>query len=272
MAGPKILLKVVQDCQPFSSVEGSRALTSIDLPHICNASPLSLYNTDVRGADVHFTQKGTEYQFITQPNRIKEELSKYPNAPWPEIEYNSTGSNLPISVINPEDAYCIFTFRRTYWMNMAGVTRNQLVLADETYLIPKNFPKIGPAPDGNVDNKIKNVFNLSGDERLFVKFKNTPRRIWGTDTGFETYKPNQLGQLTKTINRSGGPIYDNIMMWKCIDPKTGTYKEPPLYYKWMNEMIFRSFFGSVDGAEHRGNIAIEAKDPGRMVPFDFDRQ
>ena len=272
MAGPKILLKVVQDCQPFSSVEGSRALTSIDLPHICNASPLSLYNTDVRGADVHFTQKGTEYQFITQPNRIKEELSKYPNAPWPEIQYNSTGSNLPISVINPEDAYCIFTFRRTYWMNMAGVTRNQLVLADETYLIPKNFPKIGPAPDGNVDNKIKNVFNLSGDERLFVKFKNTPRRIWGTDTGFETYKPNQLGQLTKTINRSGGPIYDNIMMWKCIDPKTGTYKEPPLYYKWMNEMIFRSFFGSVDGAEHRGNIAIEAKDPGRMVPFDFDRQ
>ena len=274
MAGPKILLKVVQRCQPFSPVEGSRAVTSINLPQICNASPLSLYSTDVRGEDVHFTQNGTDYEFVTQPNQIRNQLSQpeYKDAPWPDLIFSSDVQGLPIQVADPQDAYCIYTFTRTYWMNMAGVTRNQLIFADETYLIPKNAPKTGPPPDGNVDNKIKNVFNLSADNNLHIKFKNTPRRISGTDTAFDTYKPNQLGQLTKSLSsQAGGPINDNIMIWKCIDPVTGKYKEPTLYYKWMNEMIFRSFFGSVDAAENRGNIIMESKDPGSTIPFDFSR-
>jgi len=270
MAGPKILLKVVQDCQAYSSVANTRPFVSIDLPQICNASVNSLYSTDVNGADVRFIQNGPEYTFISQPAQIKEQLVTFSKAPWPELEFVGNTTDLPVKVINPEDSYCIFTFRRTYWINMGGTTRDQLVFADETYLIPKNAPKIGPAPDGNVENKVKNIVNLSADETLFIKFKNTPRRIWGTDTAFDTYKPNELGQLTKTINRSGGPIYDNIMMWKCIDPATGQYRDPPAYYKWMNEMIFRSFFSSADRAEHRGNYTADTKNPGNMVPLEYD--
>lgn len=272
MAGPKVLLKVVQSCQPVSFVAGSRPLLPFNLPHICNASPTAVSSRDISGPDVTFRLNGSDYAFITNPNKIQEQISKYSAAPWPELKYNQPGSDMPVELVNgTEDGECIFTFTRTFWMNMAGEERNALVYSTETYLIPKDINKSDfPKPDGNATNKIKNIFNLNDDNTLYIKFKNIPRKLRAVDTQFDTYRPNKLGQLTKSIMRQGnGPIYDNIVMWQCIDAKTGGYIEPPTYYKWMNEMIFRAHFGSADGAENKGSLSLRSQDPSDWIPFEL---
>ena len=271
MAGPKVLIKVVQDCQGVSFVSSTLPETSTALPHICNASIIALKSKNFSGPDVSFIQKGTDYVFITNPNKIREQMNKYPTAEWPELKFNESGSETPVQLVNPTDAECMITFKRTFWMNMAGKERNVLVYSDETYIIPKDIDKSDfPEPDGNTKNKVKNIFNLTDDDTLYVRFKNTPRKLRAMDTQFDTYKPNNLGQLIKDIRQQmGDQIYDNIVMWQCVDTETGSYTEPPTYYKWLNEMIFRSYFGSVDGAENKGAFSIKSQDPGDWIPFEL---
>jgi hypothetical protein len=272
MAGPKILLKVVQACQPVSFVAGSPPLLPFTLPHICNAFPHAVHSKDISGPDVNFRWNGPDYTFITNPAKIKEQIAKYPDAPWPELKYNQAGSDMPVELVNgTENAGCILSFQRSFWMSMAGEDRNALVYSTETYLIPKDIDKSNfPKPDGQVENKVKNIFNLNEDDTLYVKFKNIPRKLRSIDTQFDTYRPNKLGQLTKSImQQGGGPVYDNMVMWQCIDAKTGGYIEPPTYYKWMNEMIFRAYFGSVDGAENKGALSLRSQDPSDWIPFEL---
>lgn len=271
MAGPKVLLKVTQACQPVSFVAGTAPLLPFTLSHICNAFPGSIHSKDISGPDLTFRWNGANYVFITNPNKVKEQIETYPDAPWPELKYYEPGSDMPVELINKEDGECILSFTRTFWMNMAGEDRNALVYSTETYLIPKDIDKSDfPDPDGEVKNKVKNIFNLNQDDTLYVKFKNIPRKLRAVDTQFDTYRPNKLGQLTKSIMRQGGgPVYDNIVMWQCIDAKTGGYIEPPTYYKWMNEMIFRAHFGSADGAENKGALSLRSQDPSDWIPFEL---
>jgi hypothetical protein len=126
-------------------------------------------------------------------------------------------------------------------------------------------------PDGNITNKVINIFNLDNTFDLIVDFKRIPRALRGKDTSFDLYDPNENGDLIKSIIPSpGGPIDGSLRVWKCLDAKTGYPIPLTNYYKILNEMIFRNHFGSVDGVEHLGRIKSKTKDETYWVPYDYD--
>jgi hypothetical protein len=86
------------------------------------------------------------------------------------------------------------------------------------------------------------------------------------------YEPNDVGALSKSIYPApGGPIDGSFRIWKCIDSKTGQYVQPySPYYYWLNEMLFRTYFGSVDGLEYQGRETVQSKDEGYWIPYDFN--
>ena len=162
---------------------------------------------------------------------------------------------------------------RFFTLNMGGEERNQLVKAEERYVLPIsiNIPSAGSRPpDGNVTNKVKNIFNLDNFNELKVKFRRIGRKIKGMDNYFQLYKPNAFGSLSRSIGGPiGGPSDPVPRYWHCYDTITGLESNPPNYFKWLNEMVFRGFYGSVDGAEFKGKFVAESKEATNWVPYDY---
>jgi len=163
-----------------------------------------------------------------------------------------------------------FVTERKFFLNLHGKEIAQQVIAKYNYIVP-----LGPAepdipPDGDLKNKVYNIFNLDNTDNLFIEFKRIPRAIKGVDTQYEMFEPDTYGNLTKsTTPAEGGPIDASLRMWKCLDPKTGSYIKPPPYYNWLNEMIFRLYFGSADGVEYQGRNTTKSKDIMYWIPYDY---
>lgn len=243
---PKILKKVEYQCLIYND------LISSNVDSICpeTSVPDLLSGEDETFRDVG---AGRTIKYELSEQSIADTKAKYPKLQWPEND------NINHIV------------ERTFFLDLQGSERAQGVTATYSYICP-----IGPSepdiePDGSVTNKIYNIFNLDDTDTLHVDFKRIPRLLRNKDTQFDMYEPNNFGELTKSIYPApGGPIDGSFRVWKCIDTKTGKYVEPynPYYY-WLNEMIFRTYFGSTDGIEHRGREKVQSKDEGYWIPYDY---
>jgi len=166
----------------------------------------------------------------------------------------------------------LYTVTRFFMLNMSGKERNQLVKSTETYLLPiaVRDKSDHTEPDGSVTTKVKNIFNLDNINQLNVKPKRIPRKIKGIDNNFDLYKPNALGALTKSlIPAPGGPIDSTPKYWHCFDTEYGNLVDTPDYFKMLNEMIFRGYYGSMDAAEFKGSLFAESKELTNWVPYDY---
>ena len=206
----------------------------------------------VEGRDEVIDTGGIDAKYSLSEASIKKIKNSYPDLVWPEND-----------AVN-------FIAERKFFLNLHGKEKAQQVIAKYNYITP-----LGPAepdipPDGDVKNKVYNIFNLDKTNELIVEFKRIPRAIKGVDTQYEIFEPNDFGELTKSITPPvGGPIDASLRMWKCLDPKTGAYIKPPVYYNWLNEMIFRLYFGSADGIEYQGRNKTKSKDIMYWIPYDY---
>ena len=123
------------------------------------------------------------------------------------------------------------------------------------------------------DYQIKSVIDFGSP--VYMKFRVMPsRKLKYYDQRFNKYYPTENGGLSKSTYRPG-TISDNSTLmpfeyhcWRCVDDD-GEYVDTPPFYKMMNEMIFRGFFGSTDGVEQTNEKILTSKEPWEWIPYDF---
>jgi hypothetical protein len=241
----KILKKVQFECLQYNDMK------SLNADSVC----LDTTVPDILSGDDESLRNIGQYQTYELSKKLIEDTkAKYPNLKWPE---------------NNDINYVV---ERTFFLNFHGSERAQGITATYSYICPIGPSQPDVEPDGNVKNKIYNIFNLDKTEKLHVDFKRIPRLLRNKDTQFDMYEPNDVGALSKSIYPApGGPIDGSFRIWKCIDSKTGQYVQPySPYYYWLNEMLFRTYFGSVDGLEYQGRETVQSKDEGYWIPYDFN--
>lgn len=245
---PKILKEVRIVCIRFNDQITSLAEEICVMPSTYGGAE-SLPN----GADESFDQRTGDTRYILSKKNIDAQKAKYPTLKWPE-------NDTPNEIIE-----------RQFFLNFAGIEKAQLVKATYSYILPIIETKIEKPSKTTVQDRVYNIFNLDDINNILVDFKRIPRAIKGKDTIYDIYEPNDLGQLTKSIIPApGGPIDCTFRAWRCIDVLTGKYITTPLYYQWLNEMLFRGFYGSKDGIEHKGKINAESKDETYWIPYDYN--
>lgn len=261
----KILISTEYVCKIVNDTYSS------NVSNICPSITTQLDPITSTDPDMTFERSGNSIKYITSRSKIREQAAKYKDIEW----------NIP----NDGEAFdskTIYSVERNFFLNGLSQERNQLVTVIETYIIPTvKFSDQVPISakdnessnyaDGYVKNKVGHIFDLTNTNQLKVRFKRIPRKWKGIDTYYDVYKPNYLGELParSIIPSPGGPIDHTLKFWQCISSKTGKYIDPPLYFKWLNEMIFRAYYGSVDAAEHCGRSTCESREISEWIPYDY---
>ena len=123
------------------------------------------------------------------------------------------------------------------------------------------------------DYQIKTVIDFNSP--VYMKFRVMPsRKLKYYDQRFEKMYPGEDGGLAKSVYGASTYTASDALMpfeyhcWRCVDDD-GEYVDTPPFYKMMNEMIFRGFFGSTDGVEQTNEKILTSKDPWEWIPYDF---
>lgn len=194
-------------------------------------------------------------------NKIAEEKAKYPMvSEWVE-------DNFDISLGKRE---------RTFFLSCNDPADNNFQIKDvlvrsfETFIYPKVEELSG---------YVKDVINLDSSQELYVKIKNIPRKIKTLDRYYLRYDYDTNGNIAPSLEGAdtGGPMNCGFPAWMCIgvddegsNPAThGNYIETPDFFKMQNEMIFRAFFGSVDGIEHKNTNIVGTKEFWEWIPYEY---
>lgn len=156
---------------------------------------------------------------------------------------------------------------------MGGVddlAKDTLIAIRETYLRPVS-------PLGR-NTKFKTFIGLDGiaipSTQLRVRFRNMPRQLKSVDSeSFEKYIYDKSGNLSKgngvfSRARSFGQLANNFVCWKCIGEDGKVLSDPPAFFKVMNEMHYRAFFGSSDLIEHKGDV-MDTQDAWEWIPYEL---
>ena len=191
-------------------------------------------------------------------NRIEEEKAKYPNV----LEWRESGEER----------------KRTFFLSCRNSNdtkglKDVQVESYETFIYPKIAGFSGD------QDLVRNLINLDNSAELYVKIKNVPRKIKTLDRLFLRYDYDTKGNIIPSSAgaNTGGALNCGFPAWMCIgvnnganDPATwGNYIETPDFFKMQNEMIFRAFFGSVDGVEHKNTNIVGTKEFWEWIPYEY---
>jgi len=258
-AMPKILLETKYVCEQLND------FVSLEMQNIC---PVSMRNPQTKqagigdGIDENFIYEGNTFTYIPSARQLAVQFGKYSGVQWPPKTADGGYENKYLYFVN-----------REFFINAFGKERNQLVKSTEKYLLPvlPELEKVAErTADGDLLNKVKDIFNLNNTTKLFVKVKRIPRKLRKYDPYYDRYIPNYLGELTKSlIPGPGGPVDSTLQFWHCIDYVTGQYTDLPRYFKWLNEMIYRAYYGSTDAVEHSGKNLSESRETFDWIPYDY---
>ena len=265
----KILAETKYYCYPTLVVTSNEGLQySTDDPEAANICGSNI-KTDLVFPDGQDTEilsvklgkgsdRGNAIVYAVPETIIKNEKAKYPAiTKWEKVEL--AGPTGPT---------------RSFYINTDKGNNDIYVEVTETYWMPAKsyIEKDYQEPIGFVHNKVQDIFNLNDTSSLKVRFVNIPRKLKGVDQHYDRYEPNANGgysQGTLKYGR-GGPVANDLMFWTCIDSKTGKRTKLSGFYQYMNEMIFRCFFGSADGVENKNSDISDSKEPWEWIPYEYD--
>jgi hypothetical protein len=133
---------------------------------------------------------------------------------------------------------------------------------------------------------IANTVNLSNSNNISVMIKKIPRMLRGVDLLSTVYRPgalsdyrqigftNPLIPLEIDLVVDNGRINNSFYVWFALEIQNNStlryVSELPDFLKLQNEMVFRSFFGSVDRIENKTD-SIVAGYPWEIIPFEYDK-
>ena len=210
------------------------------------------------GIDENFNQSGGKIVYETSQSGIISEMNRlsslYPNISWSstppalwdksqEYFYGSVASKKLLVCIGDDTKDMIFSCRETY-IRPVGTTNKER-------------------------GKIKDMLDLTSNT-LKIKFRNLPRKIKGIDTAaFQAYTYDKNGNLIKSLSTpTDGGRGNNFVCWHCINP-SGQFVNPSGFLVAQNEMIYRNFFGSVDGIENKNSEYMDTQEAWEWIPYEY---
>lgn len=250
-ATPKVLVEAEYGCVAAKgNTIGVGQLTS-ETGQVCDSeTPFDIDGPDVKA------KLNIGDTTITNLKKDQEKTAFYPNvSTWTKYTYSS-------SRIEQADKWI--------WIN-GGTLSNSYPLFDTLVGIKEEFEIA--ADNLFAKFKLKDVIDLNNQDTIKIRFGNIPRKVKEYDRFYKRYVPNFLGDLGKGLPSQGiggrpWPTYD---CWACFN-REGRYIDLPDQYKVMNEMLFRAYFGSVDGIEHKNSIMSDTKQPWEWIPYEYDKE
>jgi hypothetical protein len=246
----KILYKTEYDitAKAGSFVESSQVSPTFALP-ISN------------GIDENFNQSGGgKITYETSQSGIISEMNRL-SALYPSISWSTT----PPALWDKSQEY--------FYGSSSGGSKKLLVcLGDDTkdYIFSCKETYIRPAGTTNkAGGKIKDMLDLTSNT-LKIKFRNLPRKIKGIDTAaFQAYTYDKNGNLIKSLTTpTDGGRGNNFVCWHCINP-SGQFVNPSGFLVAQNEMIYRNFFGSIDGIENKNSQYMDTQEAWEWIPYEY---
>lgn len=120
--------------------------------------------------------------------------------------------------------------------------------------------------------KLKEVIDFN--QPVYMKFRTMPpRKLKSHDQYFTKYYPTYDGTLARSVYppSTDYDLANHFYCWRCVD-NSGEYVDTPDFYKMMNEMIFRGFYGSDDGSELSNSPFGKSVEPWEWIPYEFYQQ
>jgi hypothetical protein len=301
-ANPKVLVKTVYKCT-VANYGLFQARNAND--NVCNSQAPS----DIRGENMTFknngpTNEGQEYTYTVDETFVNQEInriqSEYGSAisSWREVVRERTFN------INGDQ-----TFHRNGLQDalpneeITIIAKETYKIPVQTYTTPfaetidtVDLPGMAPCNGSNgsigglgllQDNArtgkpitIAATINLFDENNISVMVKKIPRILRNTDRLTTIYRAGimdnyrQVGNSPLLPNEfvgGDGPLNNSFYLWHALSIENNQLQYAPLpdFFKLQNEMIFRSFFGSVDRIENKTDSMV----PGfswELIPFEYD--
>jgi len=231
----------------------------VDKSQISDTKAASIPN----GIDENFNAAGVTLTYETSQAGIISEINRlselYPNISW---------SSTPPALWDKSQEYVYGSLdpnggSKKLLVCIGNDTKDMVFSMRETYI----------RPVGTTDKrggKIKDMLDLTSDT-LKIKFRNLSRKIKGVDSSlFKVYAYDKKGNLVKTTRPppSIGELENNFVCWHCIDP-SGQFVNPSGFLVAQNEMIYRSFFGSIDGIENKNSEYMDTQEAWEWIPYEY---
>jgi hypothetical protein len=251
------------------------------------------------------TQESDGYKYTINSQAIENEKnalrSKYPAITgWQQFTkerwFNINGED---KIIDPYFKFTELSVRSTekYWVPMVNISGSPDGTADTS-----DVPGIGscqtnfgsPAGSGLINSdsirvgrttRVQNVVNLDNCNNLYVMIKKIPRMLRGVDLLATIYRYGAKGLYRPRLGapppipndideaNMNGHIDNQLYMWVALQKnKTSNnleYAALPDFFRLQNEMIFRSFFGSTERIENKGDMAPTLL-PWEMIPYEYE--
>jgi hypothetical protein len=300
-ANPKVLVKTAYSCK-VSNYGMTQSRNAND--NVCNAKAPS----DMQGENMTFKNsgpsiQGQDYTYTVDEAFVNQEMtriqSEYGSAisSWKEIVKKRTFN------INGDQ-----TFYRDAFQD-ALPNEEIIVIVQETYKIPvQNYTPapetidtvslpgmppcngsngspggIGLLQDGDRTGKpttIAATVNLFDQNNISVMVKKIPRLLRGVDRLTTIYRPGTTNNYRQGVGKPDiptdfgdmpEPINNSFYVWYALNIQNNQLQYAPLpdFFKLQNEMIFRSFFGSVDRIENKTDSIVTGF-PWELIPFEYD--
>ena len=128
--------------------------------------------------------------------------------------------------------------------------------------------------------RVYNIFNLDDTANLRVQFRKIPRQVRGIDllTSVFRYGKHNLYQQINSGNppspeelSSGYLLINNFYAWQCLQKNAAkALEQAPItdFLQLQNEMMFRAFYGSVDGIENKSEN-MRSLYPWELIPYEY---
>jgi len=149
-------------------------------------------------------------------------------------------------------------------LNFGDNTNGALIAWQDTYERPAALGST------YADYQLKEVIDFN--KPVYMKFRvMPPRKLRYHDQRGKIYIPTRDGGLSrsvKPISTQFGTIANEFYCWRCVD-QNNQYTATTPFFKMMNEMAFRGFFGSTDGVEQTNKIALTSQEAWEWIPYDY---
>lgn len=251
----KVLSKANYNCVANKANNKGIGVFTSDVRQVCPDNSMTINGPDI----IAEVSPGS----LTVTNlKAQQEKNNYPNVrSWKTfgIDYSGSGS------VGVQSA------TKYIWINGGANGDNDYAQLDSLVAIGEVF-EIPENTNTNMGIKVKDVIDIKSLNTIKIRFGNIPRKVKEYDKSYKRYTPNIWGKLGKAQISigAGGPTWASFDYWSCFNEMGSTLSVLPDQYKLMNEMLFRSYYGSVDGIEHKNSILSDTKQSWEWIPYEYD--